>query len=101
MKYIISILVVYIVILNVLPCVDGLEKGIGKETFIPSVPHHGGENDSCSPFCVCSCCSVIVNISTFFYDARPILTSQNPVFPFFTDSYSSFFRNFWLPPKLA
>jgi len=63
MKFIAIIFSVYIVYLVTVPCIDAVFHA--TDSVIEHTSHQGnacnhGGSDACSPFCVCSCCGVVV-----------------------------------------
>lgn len=61
------------------------------------------DDDTCSPFCVCSCCSISINVpnNTFLLDRHIPLISQKLV-SYDSNFYPSGFSNsIWQPPKFS
>jgi hypothetical protein len=60
MKYLAFIFSIYCILLAVLPCQDSEDLSSGREftTIQKSQVHHGSaKQESCPPFCTCTCCS--------------------------------------------
>lgn len=101
MKIIIYILALTIFGLSVYPCSDGLH--CEQEQEMASHNHSEDEKDDCSPFCVCSCCSISINVpsSTFLFDRHIPLISQKLV-SYDSNFYPSGFSNsIWQPPRFS
>ncbi|HUM45753.1 MAG TPA: hypothetical protein PLD84_02420 [Chitinophagales bacterium] len=97
---------IYILALSVVPCNDPHEcENNGQLVFLSAPDHsdHSHETESCSPFCICSCCGT-QSISQFVQDCFgnnfPVTASKAH------SIYSSvfivdFFAAIWQPPKIA
>jgi hypothetical protein len=99
------ILAVYMLSLSLVPCSD-------KENDICSVSaadiathsdtsHTEDHEDTCTPFCTCSCCGSGVAFISFegFTIAEPISSvSPNPVFD--QIAVTTFNHSIWQPPKI-
>jgi len=102
-KIIAGLLAIYMLALVFMPCKDSCdsEQHHAITTIQSAQEHHEAENDICSPFCTCNCCSTSVVVSsavaitTFF----PPADKDFPVYnaPFF----SSITADHWQPPKLS
>lgn len=75
MRILSYILAIWVLFINVIPCLDSTDKDVlGEETHLYAEASHnhnsdGAENDLCSPFCVCNCChsySLVVAFKTSF-----------------------------------
>ncbi len=64
MKLIAFILAFYIVALTAIPCDDLACIDVHECVTISSEVDHN-HSDSCSPFCICQCCQVHFNLTTF------------------------------------
>jgi hypothetical protein len=94
----------YIMALTIMPCTDSIT--CENKTSTASTQQHDhreDDTDSCSPFCVCSCCGVagvLFSSPTLFFERikkadTPILASTyNSAF------ISTYFYTFWQPPKI-
>jgi len=103
MKLITSILIVIVFAANLAPCFDVNVKLKGDEiTQIASSDdtQHQTSQDSCSPFCTCSCCVMSVDLISFGYTLNnPSINTQNlPVFDQLLIENSGI--SFWQPPKV-
>ncbi len=74
---------VYITLLTVVPCSDipQEEAGVEKHEVTEHHDHNGDcDDDSCTPFCSCSCCHTNVTVgkvSVYHSNALGVLSSQN------------------------
>ncbi|MCX6303454.1 MAG: hypothetical protein NT040_00660 [Bacteroidetes bacterium] len=104
MKYIAFILSVYIFCLASAPCVD---EGMSIHKQDPGQTEHqpsgttSDHADACSPFCICSCCSVPVTIAPVTVISQPFSSFKRPVHPGSTAFLSFFDMTFWQPPKIG
>jgi hypothetical protein len=104
MKVLSMLLSMYVLYMVSLPCVD--EAIDFNKTFIEvSTAHHhhhdSNQTDACSPFCVCSCCSVTVDLTTFVFETNPARTLQSQLIPYYKESFSTYFQPIWQPPQLS
>lgn len=107
-KWIITILSIYLIALSCLPCADmevnspahdltGLASNNEEHS-------HDKEKDSCSPFCFCNCCGAQVlsyepGISFGFSAVSAMITIQLPTYK--SVFASSFFGSIWQPPQIV
>lgn len=113
MKLTIRIFTIYMFVLSLIPCGDG---GGG---FVELVNHYFGVehqhisdhkqhsnscgDDTCSPFCICSCCSTTISAPEklpFQVTSPPPIPSRTPSF-FSNINPSSFFASIWQPPRFS
>ncbi|MEO5645370.1 MAG: DUF6660 family protein [Bacteroidia bacterium] len=95
---------IYIFGLSLTTCTDGVDNnGCGKvnaqiQTSNNESQHHQDEN--CSPFCVCSCCSgAIITKVGFTLVVSPLATER---LLFATPQFNSAdYSSIWQPPKIA
>ena len=97
------ILSIIILALSLVPCSD--DDNCNEPNIALSSDHSGHEHDedSCTPFCTCSCCGC-----AGFVLAAPILnvefpevkTQIQPATTYNSDFTSSYFYFFWQPPKI-
>lgn len=107
MKWIAIIMSIYLMALSNMPCADmEVNSAMHKTAQFSSEENHSHDkdNDLCSPFCTCNCCSVqILSYQTPIIFEFPkvcdlisiALPSYNSVFA------SNFYRSIWQPPQLA
>ena len=104
MKVLCILLSIYVLYMVSLPCVDE-----AIDFTKPFAELSGGQNhhnnthhvDDCSPFCVCACCSVSVDLTVFIFESNPVRHIQSQLIPCYTESISSFFPPIWQPPKIS
>lgn len=104
MKAFSTLLSIYILFLVSVPCVDdirGCEQLNTKTELMHTAHHHDTQHDSCSPFCVCSCCNVTIVLTHNVFEAQPLSTVEFKVIPFYQESISCYFNHIWQPPKLV
>lgn len=106
MRWKTAILLIYILGLTAVPCSDIYNKCIEPKSHEKELAHnHGQDNDDkCTPFCQCSCCSV-PGVKFGFR-----LPEYNPPFAVITDKnavikdcqvISSYCGSIWQPPKFS
>jgi hypothetical protein len=100
--------------LSLIPCSDG--EGVGilevanhffdiEHQHVSSHDKHSNNcgDDTCTPFCVCSCCSVSINIpnNTIFPNKHiPLISSK--LHTYNSSFYpSGFLTSIWQPPKFS
>ena len=113
MKIVIHIFTLYMLTLSLIPCSDGdggiveLTKqffGVEHQHISDHDKHSNGcGDDTCSPFCVCNCCSISVNVpaNINFHDKHIMLVSKKlPSYK--SDFYPSvFLTSVWHPPTFS
>jgi hypothetical protein len=100
-QWFVYIFSLYILILTVIPCVDGQSNHIEVKGVHQTTNHHSDEADHCSPLCTCQCCAT----SIVFAD-KPCQSESLPqmaeIVSYFVSHYqSSTCNNIWQPPQLA
>lgn len=107
MRWIITILTFYLMVLSSLPCSDGnnrCEDNSNTTEIVQSHDHNQDQDDHCSPFCYCSCCS----ISITYYNFKPF-EIRHPRVAFITKKItirdytliSNYYGSIWHPPKFT
>ncbi|MGJ1267562.1 DUF6660 family protein [Sphingobacterium spiritivorum] len=106
MKYLIVIWTFYFIGLSVVPCSDSINKCVdissSRQNTEDSLLHDHNQDDYCSPFCQCSCCSVILAVFHFetLHISEPFsqFTSDNVMITvsFVVRTYSG---GIWQPPQ--
>lgn len=104
MRPISVVLIVYILFLLTQPCQDvfAAPKNINSSADIQQTEHEEKEADECSPFCICSCCSLSVG-----YHSLTSVLEPNPVISIHRTNSTEYcephLNNFsdaiWQPPK--
>lgn len=109
MKYLAYIFSLYLFVLACLPCSDNTECGdyapASQAARTDTHQDHSHEAETCSPFCICSCCGQQVPQLSF---SNPLPEPKAP-FGEETKNYSlyrssacsDFYGNIWQPPKIA
>lgn len=113
MKIAIQILAIYMLALSFIPCGDGGNGIIEIANHFFEVEHqhisdhdqhsNGCGDDDCSPFCVCDCCSISINVPTTvnLADSYTILISRR-FLSYNPDFYpSNFNASIWHPPTFS
>lgn len=89
-----------------MPCTDAVtcEKDTHSEQASSHQhDHREDETDSCSPFCVCSCCGVsgvIFSSPKLFFEKIKKVNTPVLVSTYNSEFSSSYFYSFWQPPKI-
>lgn len=109
------IFAIYLLLLSCIPCSDACGSaaelwfdwlGIEHEAHTHDEPHsdHGScSDDHCSPFCVCNCCSIALNLPASL-PVRIMLPPPAPIEkPTFYHqlSHSFFVPSIWQPPRVG
>ncbi|WP_216657878.1 DUF6660 family protein [Sphingobacterium shayense] len=110
MRVFLAILVIYLQALFLMPCVDtyGQEASFldnhSKELAHGKDHDHPGLADSCSPFCLCSCCGTVLG-GVFYWDVFNFseikiteLTKPNP--QYVSQFVPRYVGDIWQPPKI-
>ncbi|WP_293302335.1 DUF6660 family protein [Pedobacter sp. UBA4863] len=106
MRCLLIIWIAYMLALTSLYCSDvanSCNDGLSKIEVLQTHDHNQDNDDTCSPFCYCSCCSVIT--TTFDFISFQI---KKPKVAFFNkklllgdfDVVSNYYGNIWNPPKI-
>lgn len=85
-----------------MPCTDGFD-GVSHET-TESTADHSNHEDSCTPFCICSCCGML--ILNFSQTITFIPNVSNTQIASAISTYESHLNSYyvgtiWQPPQLA
>lgn len=99
--------------LSLIPCGDGGGGIVELVNHFFGVEHqhvsdheqHSNDcgDDTCSPFCVCSCCSTVIDVP----EKLPFQATLPPPIPSKTPSFtpninpSAFLTSIWQPPKFS
>jgi hypothetical protein len=108
MKLLTVILSIYIFTLSAIPCVDVEIGSAGHSTVTHSSEKenhsHNKENDLCSPFCICNCCSnvTLTYVPTITYDFQNQFEEIKTSNSFYTSAFhSNFYGSIWQPPQIV
>ena len=107
MKAIVFFMALYILVLGAVPCSDMHNKcntENSKTELTQNHDHQQDQDDNCTPFCTCACCSA----SVIAVDFAPFKLKNPTVFHIsekvslrnFT-FISNFFGSIWQPPKIS
>ncbi|MBC7426507.1 MAG: hypothetical protein H7321_08220 [Bacteroidia bacterium] len=96
----------YILTLSVWTCSDSdneCMKDADKTELASTHTHHNDSDDTCSPFCTCTCCGQIITINYFSSAIKNITTYSTSVkMQVYTESFISLYEGkIWQPPKLS
>ncbi|WP_255493673.1 hypothetical protein [Myroides sp. WP-1] len=106
-NYIVSLLLAIIVmVISFYPCADRyVSSKVQTESAVARVietQHSDDAQDACSPFCVCVCCAVSVDLTLPTYDL-PVLvqtvSTEKTIVPY--PFVESIVYHIWQPPKLV
>ena len=113
MKTATNIFAIYMLVLSVVPCGDGgggiVEIanhlfGIEQQDD-PGHEQHSGtcDDDLCSPFCICSCCSMVFDIIKKMPFQIKMPASAIKEKPSFVPNISPsiYYSSFWQPPRFC
>ena len=92
----------YLLMLMLAPCVDKIQVCQDVQHVFPARPDSGTHpdcNDSCSPFCACTCCSLAMEITSYGPVPEGSCLAGILVFSFSPRHISLFSANIWEPPK--
>ena len=120
MRFFTFILSLYLLALTGLPCTDMLEGEessasyefvtaplflliiTNKTSYVHNLTKSHFHLDSCSPFCICTCCQMVISTPTT-YEALTIAqaTATIPSYSYPLTVWSSnYYGNIWTPPKI-
>ncbi|WP_146171078.1 DUF6660 family protein [Sphingobacterium faecium] len=104
MKIFVYILSLYFIALTMVPCADHEQESSAVQTAEYKDIHHNEEEhvDYCSPFCICSCCSTVLNIehNTMISFVTVLLHSKDEI-AYESTFYSFDYSSIWHPPQLV
>lgn len=103
MKAIYYILSVYILILSAIPCMDvPKDPSLQKTEIAQNTANHQHQDfGSCSPFCICNCCTSPILTHVYAIRFNYISFVQENLFAYNATLYSSHQNAVWQPPKLS
>ncbi|HMS66525.1 MAG: hypothetical protein IPL23_27325 [Saprospiraceae bacterium] len=107
MKIFTFILSIYILVLSIVPCTDGIGYYIDYE--LPQQPmdqqshdHSNQNQDHCSPFCICACCSSLVIIPLTHEMAQIKFDLSASYLHHYTFDYTfDYNKGVWHPPSIG
>jgi hypothetical protein len=97
------ILSLFILVLSIVPCSDDEDCKEGIEL---TADHsgHDHEEDSCTPFCACSCCgcaALILSAPVIHVTLKEVEVFTSTATSYHSDFTSNYFYSIWQPPKLS
>ncbi|MFN8287985.1 MAG: DUF6660 family protein [Chitinophagales bacterium] len=104
MKQLLCLLLsVYCLSISALPCRDACNSHEHKApvTFQQASEHHEQENDQCSPFCYCACCSSTVITPAISHYIFTEVFSVSAILPVKDSKIAEQAFAIWQPPKLS
>ncbi len=110
MKWFTFLYALYILALSLAPCTDAYEhrRCTDHPVAAQSADHghdhdHGDDtSDTCTPFCMCSCCHTSMTAFTIPASDIPVIRYQEPEDEVSTYQFSfssAYYGNIWQPPK--
>ena len=102
MKYIALLLANLILCFALMPCSDGHSCDAETQEFSMSYAHDHSqdEEDHCSPFCACDCCSMNINLELTPNPEKIVQPPFGDYLFFYSSLYSfSFMDGIWKPPS--
>ncbi|MDB5255459.1 MAG: hypothetical protein JWM14_154 [Chitinophagaceae bacterium] len=91
----------YIFAITLAPCQDAYtcEDQAAHEA---SHSHEEDDMDTCSPFCICSCCNTASVLQTYFvsFDFPKVIHHQKNHSPYLASMPLPVYNSIWQPPKL-
>ncbi|HEY8657642.1 MAG TPA: DUF6660 family protein [Hanamia sp.] len=103
MKFITFIIAVLILVLSVMPCTDANAMNSKAKTELNQTSHQQGNplSDTCSPFCLCSCCTgfpIIHHVATIHIAQ---LMANAATRSFLPSEIIEIILPVWQPPRLV
>jgi hypothetical protein len=99
------ILSIVFLLLSCVPCADKDGDDSTQTLVQKSISdHHNQDNDACSPFCTCGCCSSQVfafDITTYNFDLVVIKIVENKIPEYKSILTSNFYGSIWQPPQIV
>ncbi|MGB5982599.1 MAG: DUF6660 family protein [Nonlabens sp.] len=102
MKWMVAILSMYLLGLNLIPCGDDAIEHDSVENTCNQEPQEH-DDDLCSPFCCCSCCSIpALDLDTANLEWTPVSIEINLHSMYYKNPFWDQFNGWILqPPQLA
>lgn len=108
-----TIFAIYLLTLSIIPCGDNgggiievLNQWFNAEhEYFSDHQHHNNTcgDDSCAPFCICSCCSINTSIPTGIgFICKEWASISITILPRYFNCYlSEYLTSVWQPPKFS
>lgn len=94
-----------LLLLSCLPCADKEGNSASKDVVVKCSSEHNQDNDACSPFCICNCCSSQVfafGNTIYSFDFVIVKTIVENKIPEYKSVFASnFFGSIWQPPQIV
>lgn len=106
MKFFAYIFSIYILALSVMPCSDASNDCRSKTEVAERADahsHKSDHNDTCSPFCTCTCCGTTASTNLGVYKLCIKKTPVSSKITFPRRDFvlvSNFYGNIWQPPEI-
>ena len=103
MKFLTSILSLYILILTIIPCVDAVrDNAVQKIEISPdSAQNLPVDIDQCSPFCTCNCCVTPIVLQNYIIQFTCFYYTQSLLSQYAFNYLSSDWTSIWQPPQIS
>ncbi|MDP4268639.1 MAG: hypothetical protein Q8909_00785 [Bacteroidota bacterium] len=103
MKFLATILSLYILALTIYPCIDKPGDNVLCKTSITkaSSDNHNNSDDNCTPFCTCTHSAPLMINHYHYFDFKPVIMVQKCIVAYTASYISSHYNSFWQPPKLG
>lgn len=112
MKWLAGFMIIYVLVLSLVPCSDH-ESGLIFEEQCSTIAHdhdktnnndtHDHINDTCTPFCTCSCCGIALNVFSIKFIEMCRLYETTLSLQTSTQEYkivAQYLRAIWQPPQV-
>jgi len=102
-KWTTAIFAIYLLLLSLVPCADNDMCENGTVTNSEQAPSDDKERDTCTPFCICSCCHNIISIPSIpRIEPLPIVTHMpKPETGYVANAIKDMTIEFFQPPRLG
>lgn len=105
MRFLSLIISIYMAFLISVPCADSAEyhgaEGVQKITEAQNHQDHTHESASCSPLCVCMCCTSYAYFQDFQQEKTPLAETVVVEHPYRQSFHSYDYHTIWQPPKIG
>lgn len=104
MRYFTFTLSLYILVLSLVPCGDINDCNNPENIITVNFDHNGHkhESESCSPFCICSCCGTSILNLIEFIEYRQITQGYSQKISTFIPTFiPAVYLKIWQPPKIS
>ncbi len=102
-KILFSLLSLFMLYMNCLPCGDGNECKNDEEqqtSIVANQQGHEHEPEICTPFCSCSCCASVNFVQANYQQKHSPALNDQLKFPALQDNFDSYLsHSVWQPPR--